>query len=620
MEEEIHFMNNQVRKYFPLVPKNKFYLEINNAINALEQLHKKILDKDSLFNQTIDNYTIPDDILLVRPAEKKTLYATILNSVVGPGSAIVNYKMYGIGFLGSYFNYSAISRVRKNLKQGLITFKLFKEITLQNTDTKNYKEDCNSPLFTMCLNLNLITHKSTNETLDGCIIDLEELEQLIKNSELLFNVGYNKDSYLSFNTEYWINDLTADLILGVYQKFLEVSNTLVEYTEDFTNESSEETIELNKNTINQLSIYSDYSRDLTIESEVSYRVPLGAVILKPNVEHLNSKLKPIIKKLHDICIRTTQFLSFLNYESEEVKTKIFDVLGKCKSNLECANSAIESANRLSSARNIVKIDNVLAEALKPKVEDFLNKVKDTKSQIFFQNTWNYNPPNKMVFESNIEMYDKVMEHCADIPGFRITYLRKVELLYMSDGEMEYTPHAINHPKYSDKVIEIYENEYGIRDHRIVDRAANIHIYNTLTVPVIYLGEAWLIKFLVFNKDLLRDCRVYFATPEQFYRAYENTRPDLLEGFKPFSDLMTITSDWCSRNDPTSTYGAGIDLYSPWSQRQSLKAWILGPAIAKNMTDLSFKVKSVTKVRNFNGYYERDRLHVIEKKLNKALSK
>jgi hypothetical protein len=83
--------------------------------------------------------------------------------------------------------------------------------------------------------------------------------------------------------------------------------------------------------------------------------------------------------------------------------------------------------------------------------------------------------------------------------------------------------------------------------------------------------------------------------------------------------MTITSDWCSRNDPTSTYGAGIDLYSPWSQRQSLKAWILGPAIAKNMTDLSFKVKSVTKVRNFNGYYERDRLHVIEKKLNKALT-
>jgi len=471
----------------------------------------------------------------------------------------------------------------------------------------------------MCLNLNLITHKSASEPFDGCIIDLQELEYLINNLELLSNIGYNKDLHLSFNTEYWINDLTADLILGVYQKFLEVSNTLVECTEEFTNEFSKETTQLNDNTINQLSIYSDYSRDLTIESEVSYRVPLGAVILKPNTEHLNSKLKPIIKKLHDICIRTNQFLSFLNYESEEAKTKIFDVLDKCKSNLEHANSLLETANKLSSAKNIVKIDNVLAEALKPKVEEFLNKVRNTKSQIFYLNTWNYNPPNKMVFESNTEMYDKVMEHCADIPGFRITYLRRVELLYMSDGEMEYTPHAINHPKYSDKVIEIYENEYGIRDHRVVDRAANIPIYNTLTVPVIYLGEAWLIKFLVFNKDLLRDCRVYFATPEQFYKAYENTRPDLLEGFEPFSDLMTITSDWCSRNDPTSTYGAGIDLYSPWSQRQSLKAWILGPAIAKNMTDLSFKVKSVTKVRNFNGYYERDRLHVIEKKLNKALT-
>jgi len=612
-------MTSQVKKYFPLVSQDKFYLEINNALKSLEQLHKKILDKGSLLNQTTDDYTIPDDILLVRPAEKKTLYSTTINSVVGPGSALVSYKMYGVGFLGSYFNYSAISRARKNLKQGLITFKLFKEITLQNTDTKNYKEDCNSPLFTMCLNLNLITHKSASEPFDGCIIDLQELEYLINNLELLSNIGYNKDLHLSFNTEYWINDLTADLILGVYQKFLEVSNTLVECTEEFTNESSEETIELNENTINRLSIYSDYSRDLTIESEVSYRVPLGAVILKPDTEHLNSKLKPIIKKLHDICIRTNQFLSFLNYESEEAKTKIFDVLDKCKSNLEHANSLLETANRLSSAKNIVKIDNVLAEALKPKVEEFLNKVRNTKSQIFYLNTWNYNPPNKMVFESNTEMYDKVMEHCADIPDFRITYLRRVELLYMSDGEMEYTPHAINHPKYSDKVIEIYENEYGIRDHRVVDRAANIPIYNTLTVPVIYLGEAWLIKFLVFNKDLLRDCRVYFATPEQFYRAYENTRPDLLEGFEPFSDLMTITSDWCSRNDPTSTYGAGIDLYSPWSQRQSLKAWILGPAIAKNMADLSFKVKSVTKVRNFNGYYERDRLHVIEKKLNKALT-
>jgi len=129
-------MTSQIKKYFPLVSQDKFYLEINNALKSLEQLHKKILDKGSLLNQTTDDYTIPDDILLVRPAEKKTLYSTTINSVVGPGSALVSYKMYGVGFLGSYFNYSAISRARKNLKQGLITFKLFKEITLQNTDTK----------------------------------------------------------------------------------------------------------------------------------------------------------------------------------------------------------------------------------------------------------------------------------------------------------------------------------------------------------------------------------------------------------------------------------------------------------------------------------------------------
>jgi hypothetical protein len=94
----------------------------------------------------------------------------------------------------------------------------------------------------------------------------------------------------------------------------------------------------------------------------------------------------------------------------------------------------------------------------------------------------------------------------------------------------------------------------------------------------------------------------------------------LENFEPFSDLMTITSDWCSRNDPTSTYGVGIDLYSPWSQRQSLKAWILGPAIAKNISCLSFKLRSENEVKNFNGYYERGKLNVIEKKLNKILSK
>jgi len=607
-------MINQTRKYFPLVPEDKFYLEISNAINALEQLHKQILDKQSLSSEPIDDYTVPDNILLVGPAEKRTVYLLTINSNSGQESLVVSYSMYAVGFLGSYFTYSTISKPRKIYKQGLINLKLFKESNIIN---KDQKENYTTPLFTTTLNLTLTTYKSTKETFGGCIIDLQELEDIIKNSEVISNIGYNKDPQLSFNSEYWINNLTANLLLGVYQKFLEVSNTLVNYTENLTNQINEEEFELNEDTINRLSIYSDYNQDLTVVAEVPHKVPLGAILLTTDIKTRNSKLKLITKKLNYICSKAIQFLSLLNYDSDISKENILNTLETCRSNLKLAEQVLEKTSKLPNKKHIVKIDSKLAEALKPKIDDFLSKVRNTKSQIFFLNTWNYNPPNKIVFGPNTEMYDKVMEHCKDIPGFSITYLRKVELLYMSDGEMEHTPHAINHPDYSDKVIEVYENEYGIRDHRVVNKEQNIPVDCTLNRPVIYLGEAWLIKFLAFNTDILKSCRVYFATPEQFYKAYENTRPDLLEGFEPFSDLMTITSDWCSRNDPTSTYGEGIDLYSPWSQRQSLKAWILGPAIAKNMTNLSFKVKLIDKVKNFNGYYEKDKLKVIEKKLNKV---
>jgi len=612
-------MINQTRKYFPLVSQDKFYLEISNAISALEQLHKHILDKESLSSQTINTDTVPGNILLVGPGEKRTVYLSTINGSDGQESVVVSYNVYSVGFLGSYFTYSAISKPRKNYKQGLLTLKLFKEIILNNAVNKDQKEDCIAPVFSTDVKLRLTTHKTTNETFEGCIIDLQELEHIIKNSEAISNIGYNKDPQLSFNSEYWINNLTANLLLGVYQRFLAVSNTLVDYTKNLTNQFTEEELELNEDTIDQLSIYSDYSQDLTVVAEVPHKVPLGAVILTNDVEPRNSNLKLITKKLNDICGRTIQFLSLLNYDSDIAKQNIFNTLEACRSNLEHADKALETKIKSTNQKHIIKIDSKLAEALKPKVEDFLSKVRNIKSQLFFLNTWNYNPPNKIAFGPNTEMYDKVMEHCKDIPGFSITYLRQVELLYMSDGEIEHTPHAINHPDYSDKVIEVYENEYGIRDHRVIDKDKITSTTYTLNRPVIYLGEAWLIKFLVFNRDLLKDCRVYFATPEQFYKAYENTRPDLLEGFEPFSDLMTITSDWCSRNDPTSTYGEGIDLYSPWSQRQSLKAWILGPAIAKNMTDLSFKVKLIDKVKNFNGYYEKDKLIVIEKKLNKVLA-
>jgi hypothetical protein len=559
--------------------------------------------------------------LLVGPVKEKILYSTLLHSIDGKDVAIVNYKTNAVSFLGSYFTYGKIFKPKKSIKQNSINISLLKEIILSNTNNNNQKESEAGPVFTMWLTLGLNTQKSPEDVLfSNCIVDLQELEAIVKKPEVLSSIGCNRDLDLSFNSEYWIDKLTANLILGVYQRFLEISDTLKNYAKDLTNQFTKEDVELNEETINQLSIYSDYSRNLTIHSGTAYQVPIGAVLLTNNPDSYNLKLNLIVKKLRDNCVRAIQFLNFLNYDSSEDKASIINTLNKCIPNLDYANDLLEDVNKSSNSKNIVKIDNKLTKVLKPKVQEFLNKLRNTGSQIFFLSIWNYNPPNKIIFESNAEMYEKVMKHCEDIPGFKITYLRKVELLYMSDGDMVYTPHAINHPEYSNKVIEVYENEYGIRDHRIVDRNTNISVDYILDRPVIYLGEAWLIKFLAFGKDLLKDCRVYFATPEQFYKAYENTRPDLLADFEPFSDLMTITSDWCSRNDPTSTYGVGIDLYSPWSQRQSLKAWILGPAIAKNMTGLSLKLKSEDKVRNFNGYYERDRLNVIEKKLNKILSK
>jgi hypothetical protein len=614
-------MTKQVRKYFPLIPQSEFYSEINNTLNSLKELHKLILDRKDTSNQTIDTYTVPDNILLVGPVKEKILHSTLLHSSDGQDTAIVNYKTNAVSFLGSYFTYGKIFKPKKGIRQSSINISLLKEIVLNNINNSSQKESNAGPVFTTRLNLGLTTQKSPEDSLfNNCIVDLQELEVIVKKPEVLSSIGCNRNLDLSFNSEYWIDKSTADLILGVYQKFLEVSNVLKNYAKDLTNQFTKEGIELNEDTINQLSIYSNYTRDLTIQSEVHYQVPIGAILLANGPDPYNSKLNLIVKKLRDNCIRAIQFLNFLNYDSSEDKVDIIDTLEKCIPNLDYANDFLETVNKSGNSKNIVKISDRLAEVLKPKVQEFLDKLRNTGSQIFFRNTWNYNPPNKIVFESNAEMYEKVMKHCEDIPGFKITYLRKVELLYMSDGDMEHTPHAINHPKYSNKVIEIYENEYGIRDHRIVDRDANIPEDRVLNRPVIYLGEAWLIKFLAFDKDLLKDCRVYFATPEQFYKAYENTRPDLLENFEPFSDLMTITSDWCSRNDPTSTYGVGIDLYSPWSQRQSLKAWILGPAIAKNISCLSFKLRSEDEVKNFNGYYERGKLNVIEKKLNKILSK
>ncbi len=73
--------------------------------------------------------------------------------------------------------------------------------------------------------------------------------------------------------------------------------------------------------------------------------------------------------------------------------------------------------------------------------------------------------------------------------------------------------------------------------------------------------------------------VYFCTPEQYYDAFKDTRPDLVENFEPWSDLIWISSDNCQRKN-AENYGRFVDMQTPNFKRLSLYEWIITDLVGK----------------------------------------
>jgi hypothetical protein len=158
---------------------------------------------------------------------------------------------------------------------------------------------------------------------------------------------------------------------------------------------------------------------------------------------------------------------------------------------------------------------------------------------------NYTPPDEIEFEDNSEMLEKVKQHLRLVKGLKITYLRKRMLAHYSSSSFKTSPDAA--PK-------------GYYPPFITDKVKS---------PLLYSGEAWALHFTINDIDYQEDNLIYFCTPEQYVKAMTSMgRPDLVKNWKPWSDLLFISSDWYE----------DTNLGSPSSRKLSLAAWVLGPFI------------------------------------------
>jgi len=174
-----------------------------------------------------------------------------------------------------------------------------------------------------------------------------------------------------------------------------------------------------------------------------------------------------------------------------------------------------------------------------------------------------------------KMKEQVLHHCRFIPNLEIKDLRKISLVYNSDGDFANTADAVNHPKTKRDIVWSAKEGYHVVP-------VNKDLGPQWARPVIYVGEAWRIYFTIGGVDYLQNNFVNFVTPEQFLDCYTKLRPDLIEeGWKPWSDLIFISTDWCERNGARvkQTTGA-IDLQSPHQKRIALWQWIIGPLAGK----------------------------------------
>lgn len=482
-----------------------------------------------------------------------------------------------------------------------------------------------------------------NELIRNNISYVKDFLKTIKNQGFENVILPFLSSYVDKNEYYYSHDKLGEKIDDLVNNYKKFTKNVNKNSNKYSNTSElevtrgNEKILLEDNSILELPIYTvyeksnnnpvikEYDPELLINKiENVIRQQHTCRIIKNRLENLVTRnlrgvefskvylnnITPDDKETISECEFLVNELTLIAEKLQELGSILYILYYRLYSNIESINNNCKTDLDIpySRVRKYVRIDEELSKIIRSKVELTFKTDCENWSN---RNPWIHDPVNYRLTEPNSEMLDRVYEHCKNIPGFEVTYLRKTHLTYFSDGRFSITPDAIN----DEKTKKIYFNKSLCR-YLFTERQEEREILNSLDSngnnsewinrPCIYHGEAWIIKFLAFGKDLLQSCRVYFATPEQYYAAYADCRPDLLEGFVPFSDLMVITSDWCSRNNPRLTYATGIDLYTPWGQRQSLEVWILGPCLTKfRQSNPISKLNS--KVGLLNGYSNRQAL-------------
>jgi len=240
----------------------------------------------------------------------------------------------------------------------------------------------------------------------------------------------------------------------------------------------------------------------------------------------------------------------------------------------------------------------------PKISnnDINSIVQESLSNWSARNIWNSDPPSSIEFEDNTEMLAQTKKHLSLIPGLEITYLRKKNLVYCSDGGFSVSPDAAD---------KSYQPSFT---------------KERISRPILYSGNAWEIRFTIDGKDYIRNNHIYFCTPDQYVASMkEMGRGDLVgKDFVPWSDLLWISSDWCERNG-SRNYNEGIDLSSPNHRRLPLYQWILGPFFQKCIESglgnpLEGYVAVTSAKLNVSHYREVKRMEEAKSRYNSIISK
>jgi hypothetical protein len=94
----------------------------------------------------------------------------------------------------------------------------------------------------------------------------------------------------------------------------------------------------------------------------------------------------------------------------------------------------------------------------------------------------------------------------------------------------------------------------------------------------WLGPCYQIAPLTQEGTLWGKGFVYVATPEDYINMYGKYRPDILEKYPPFSDLMYISCNKCERWSPKG-YEHGIILHCMVTKQYGLEHWLRAAPLA-----------------------------------------